>query len=34
MAAAGKEGFYERYGFIRRPTERLGAGMALFWRAE
>ena len=32
MAAAGKEGFYERYGFTRRPTERLGAGMTLFWR--
>ncbi len=34
MAAAGKEGFYERYGFVRRPTERLGAGMTLFWRME
>ena len=34
MAAAGKEGFYERYGFTRRPTERLGAGMTLFWRVE
>ena len=32
MAAAGKEAFYERYGFTRRPTERLGAGMTLFWR--
>jgi len=31
MAAAGKEGFYERYGFTRRPTERLGAGMTRFW---
>jgi GNAT superfamily N-acetyltransferase len=32
MAARGKEPFYERYGFTARPTERLGAGMTLFWR--
>lgn len=32
MAAAGKEPFYEKYGFTRRPTERLGAGMTQFWR--
>lgn len=30
MAAAGKEGFYEKFGFIRRPTDRLGAGMTRF----
>ena len=34
MAAAGKEGFYERYGFTRRPTDRLEAGMTVFWRVE
>jgi ribosomal protein S18 acetylase RimI-like enzyme len=33
MAAKGKEPFYERYGFIRRPNERLGAGMIIFWKA-
>lgn len=34
MAAYGKEGFYERYGFTRRPNEKLGAGMTIFWRKE
>lgn len=32
MAATGKEGFYEKYGFTVRPTERLGAGMTQFWQ--
>ena len=32
MAAWGKEPFYEKYGFTRRPTERLGAGMTIFWK--
>ncbi len=31
MAAAGREGFYERYGFIRRPNEHLGSGMTYRW---
>lgn len=30
MAAAGKEAFYERFGFQTRPTDRLGAGMTQF----
>jgi len=30
MAAEGKEGFYEKFGFTRRPTDRLGAGMTRF----
>lgn len=30
MAADGKEGFYERFGFTRRPADRLGAGMTRF----
>ncbi|WP_370674533.1 GNAT family N-acetyltransferase [Pleomorphomonas sp. PLEO] len=34
MAAEGKEGFYEKFGFTRRPTERLGAGMTRFVLAE
>ena len=34
MSAFGKEGFYERYGFTRRPNEKLGAGMTIFWRKE
>ena len=29
-AAKGKEGFYEKFGFIRRPNEDLGAGMILY----
>ncbi|MBN1438542.1 MAG: GNAT family N-acetyltransferase [Anaerolineales bacterium] len=32
MAAKGKEEFYERYGFTRRPNGELGAGMTIFWR--
>ena len=34
MAAVGKEPFYERYGFTRRPNDRLGSGMTIFWRDE
>jgi ribosomal protein S18 acetylase RimI-like enzyme len=34
MAASGKEAFYERYGFTRRPSERLGCGMTSFWPAQ
>ena len=34
MAAAGKEPFYERYGFATRPNDRLGSGMTIFWRDE
>ncbi len=30
MAAEGKEGFYEKFGFTRRPTNGLGAGMTRF----
>jgi ribosomal protein S18 acetylase RimI-like enzyme len=32
MSAKGKESFYERYGFVRRPNEQLGSGMTLFWK--
>ena len=32
MAAHGKETFYESYGFTRRPNERFGAGMTMFWQ--
>ena len=32
MSAKGKEEFYEKYGFLKRPTENLGAGMFQFWR--
>ncbi len=31
MSAAGKEAFYEPFGFVRRPNDRLGCGMTLFW---
>lgn len=27
MAAKGKEPFYEKFGFVQRPNENLGAGM-------
>jgi GNAT superfamily N-acetyltransferase len=30
MAAQGKEGFYERFGFTSRPRENRGAGMDLW----
>ena len=30
MATPGTEGFYEKYGFIRRPTADLGHGMVQF----
>jgi ribosomal protein S18 acetylase RimI-like enzyme len=33
MAASGKEEFYERYGFTRRPSDKFGAGMTIFWDA-
>ncbi|MFZ4855613.1 MAG: GNAT family N-acetyltransferase [Desulfuromonadaceae bacterium] len=32
MSAKGKEPFYEKYGFVTRPTEALGAGMTIFWK--
>lgn len=34
MAAHGKESFYERYGFVRRPIDRLGCGMTRFWQSD
>lgn len=32
MSAVGKEAFYQKYGFTTRPTDRLGAGMTMFWQ--
>ena len=32
MSAVGKEAFYEKYGFMVRPTEKYGAGMTMFWK--
>jgi ribosomal protein S18 acetylase RimI-like enzyme len=32
MSAVGKEAFYEQYGFTTRPTDKLGAGMTIFWK--
>ena len=29
-ASKGKESFYEKFGFISRPNEKLGAGMILY----
>ena len=29
-ASKGKEGFYEKFGFISRPNDKLGAGMILY----
>ncbi len=31
MSAKGKEAFYEKYGFVNRPNDRLGSGMTIFW---
>lgn len=30
MSAKGKEAFYQKYGFVERPTEHFGAGMTRF----
>ena len=29
-ASKGKESFYEKFGFVSRPNEELGAGMILY----
>lgn len=34
MCAKGRESFYERYGFIARPTQQLGPGMILYINGE
>ena len=31
MSTPGKERFYEKYGFIERPTKSLGSGMVMFY---
>ncbi|BBB89486.1 MAG TPA: GNAT family N-acetyltransferase [Methylomusa anaerophila] len=31
MAAKGKEDFYEKFGFWKRPNENFGHGMIQFW---
>lgn len=30
MSAIGKENFYEKFGFVKRPRDRRGAGMDLW----
>jgi len=30
MSATGKESFYESFGFIKRPNERMGCGMNIW----
>lgn len=30
LSAVGKEAFYERFGFIKRPNETVGAGMNIW----
>ena len=32
FAAEGREGFYEKFGFEKRPMDGYGAGMQWFWR--
>jgi len=32
MSAMGKEEFYEKFGFWRRPNENFGCGMMQFWQ--
>ena len=32
MSAKEKEAFYEKFGFLKRPTDNLGAGMFHLWK--
>lgn len=32
MSVAGLEEFYQRFGFIKRPTDKYGAGMTQVWQ--
>lgn len=32
MATPNTEGFYEKFGFIRRPNEKYGAGMIMYYK--
>lgn len=32
FSAEGKEGFYEKFGFKRRPSSGMGSGMQWYWR--
>ncbi len=34
LSAKGKEPFYEKMGFIKRPNDERGAGMSLFYTQE
>lgn len=34
MCAKGREAFYEKHGFLARPTDTLGPGMILYLRDE
>ncbi|MGN0588322.1 MAG: GNAT family N-acetyltransferase [Ruminiclostridium sp.] len=34
LSAKGKEPFYEKMGFMRRPNDERGAGMSLFYTQE
>lgn len=34
MSAKGKEPFYEKFGFISRPTDDKGAGMSMYYKNE
>jgi ribosomal protein S18 acetylase RimI-like enzyme len=32
MSSVGKEKFYEKYGFIKRPNDKHGCGMTIFYK--
>ncbi len=34
LSAKGKEAFYEKNGFVRRPNDERGAGMSMFYTQE
>jgi predicted acetyltransferase len=34
MAAGAKEGFYEKFGFIKRPNDSWGHGMSQYIKKE
>jgi hypothetical protein len=34
MASKGKESFYEKFGFTKRPSKRRGHGIFRIWKPE
>jgi len=34
ISASGKEEFYEKFGFVKRPTDNLGCGMTIWFEKQ